>query len=132
MLKGKIIYRSNVNGDLTIDEQIELVKFDLLRNTRILDKRFEDSLRYDIVRTITNILGNSVIKYKGVVDDFCESLQRHLLDIFFMLHENGRCFLVMGENNRIKRVTQTKTQVEIVDPAYIVTGITQKKRLSCS
>jgi hypothetical protein len=127
MLKGKLIYRSNVNGDLTVEEQIERVKWDSLTEGRYVDRKFEDALRYDIVRTITNILGNSVITYRGEVDTFCESLQRNLVKIFFALHDSGKCYLVMGDENRIEEVRKTKTNIELIDPSYDITGITQKK-----
>jgi hypothetical protein len=127
MLKGKLIYKSNVNGDLTVDEQIELVKWDSLTEGRYVDRKFEDALRYDIVRTIMNVFGNSVITYRGTIDPFCESLQRHLGDIFFALHKSGRCWLLMGDENRIEGVSETKTKIEIIDPAYKITNITQRK-----
>jgi hypothetical protein len=126
MLKGKIIYKSNINGDLTIEEQIEQVKLDSLRGGWT-DKNFSESLKYDITRTVANIFGNSVITYDGRVDPFCESLQRNLLKIYFMLHDNGRCFLKLGNDQRIEEVTNNKGTIELIDFAYDISNITQKK-----
>lgn len=126
MLKGKLIYKANINGDLTVEEQIEQVKLDSIRGS-YTDRNFSDSLRYDITRTVANILGNSVITYNGNIDIFCESLQRNLLKIFFTIHDCGKCYLKFGEDNRIIDVRSDKGNVEIVDPAYEITKITQKR-----
>ncbi len=126
MLKGKLIYKANINGDLTVEEQIEQVKIDSIRGG-YTNRNFSDSLRYEITRTVVNILGNSVITYNGQVDVFCESLQRNLLKIFFTIHDYGKCYLKFGEENRIIDVRSDKGNVVIVDPAYEITKITQKR-----
>ena len=131
MLKGKIIYKSNINGDLTLEEQIEQVKLDSIRGGWT-DRNFSDSLKYEITRTVSNIFGNSVITYDGRVDTFCESLQRNLLNIYFALHDNGRCFLKMGAEQQIEEVTTNKGTIELVDFAYKISNITQKQAVKKS
>lgn len=129
MLKAKLIYKANINGDLTVEEQIEQVKLDSITGG-YTNRNFTDALKYDITRTVANILGNSVITYNGQIDPFCESLQRNLLKIYFTLHDNGKCFLKFGDENRIIDVNANRGNVVIVDPAYEISGITQKRAAS--
>ena len=56
MLKGKYIYKAGIDGDLTIEEQIEQVKTDSIRGG-YSTRDFSASLRYDITRTVANIFG---------------------------------------------------------------------------
>ena len=125
ILSGKYIYKANINGDMTLEQQIEQVKDDSIR-AGYSDKNFQEALRYDITRTVANIFGNSDIKYNGSNDTFCNSLQKHLLQIYFTLHDNGHCYLKFDEE-RITEVTTQKTSIEIVDPAYTISKITQKR-----
>lgn len=126
MLKAKLIYKANINGDMTVEEQIEQVRLDSIAGG-YTDRNFTDSLKYDITRTVANILGNSVITYDGKVDIFCESLQKNLLKIYFNIHDFGKCYLKIGDDNRIIDVNNSKGQVVIVDPAYEISKITQKR-----
>ena len=126
MLKGKLIYKANINGDLTVEEQIEQVKLDSIRGS-YADRNFSEALKYDVTRTVANIFGNSVITYNGIIDPFCESLQRNLLQIYFALHDSGQCYIVIGDDNRIEKVTTTKTNISIIDPAYDISKITQRR-----
>ena len=127
ILNGKYIYKANINGDLTLEQQIEQVKTDSLR-AGYSDKNFQESLRYDITRTVANIFGNSDIKYNGANDPFCNSLQENLLQIYFALHDNGHCYLKFDESGeRIVSVGTQKTSIEIIDPAYMISKITQKR-----
>lgn len=126
MLKAKLIYKANINGDMTVEEQIEQVKLDAISGG-YTDRNFTESLKYDIIRTVCNILGNSIITYDGKVDTFCESLQKNLLKIYFTVHDYGQAFLKIGDDNRIIDVNNSKGQVVIVDPAYEISKITQKR-----
>lgn len=128
MIVGKIKYKANVEtGDVTLEQQIEEVKDDSIKAGRNVDRKFEETLKYDLARTVTNILGNAVISYQGNSrDPFCESLQRLLVDIYYAMHDNGKCYLVMGDDNRIDSISTTKGHVELIDPAYKITKITQK------
>ena len=127
MLKGKYIYKAGIDGDMTIEEQIEQVKIDSIRGG-YSTRDFSASLRYDITRTVANIFGNSVIDYIGNRNDkFCESLQKELLNIYFTLHDKGRCFLTMDEDGSIEKVSGTSGSIKIIDPAYELSKITQKQ-----
>jgi len=127
ILKGKYKYKANINGDLTIEEQIEQVKDDAIHGG-YCDRNFQEALRYDITRTVANIFGNSDIKYNNSNDTFCNSLQEHLLKIYFTLHDNGHCYLELDESGeRIVDVVTSETTIEIVDPAYTISKITQKR-----
>lgn len=126
MLKGKLIYKANINGDMTVEEQIEQVRLDSIAGG-YTDRNFTECLKYDITRTVCNILGNSVITYDGKGDTFCESLQKNLLKIYFNIHDFGQCYLKIGEDNRIVEVNNSKGNVVIVDPAYEISKITQKR-----
>ena len=125
ILNGKYIYKANINGDMTLEQQIEQVKDDSIR-AGYADRNFQESLRYDITRTVANIFGNSDIKYNGSNDTFCNSLQKHLLEIYFALHDNGYCYLQF-DDERITGVTTQKTGCKIIDPAYTISKITQKR-----
>lgn len=125
MLKGKLIYKANINGDLTVEEQIEQVKLESIAGG-YSDRNFTEALKYDIIRTVFNILNNSVIKYNGVVDEFCNSLQKNLTDIYFAIHDTGSCYITMADG-MIEKVGKSKTNIEIIDKAYKISGITQKR-----
>ena len=127
MLKGKYIYKAGIDGDMTIEEQIEQVKIDSIRGG-YSTRDFSASLRYDITRTVANTFGNSVIDYIGDRNDkFCESLQKELLNIYFTLHDKGRCFLTMAEDGSIEKINGTSGTIKIIDPAYELSKITQKQ-----
>jgi len=125
MLTGKYTYKAHLDGSTTIEQQIEQVNRDSI-NGGYRNKDFSECLKYDITRTVANIFGNSVITYNGNQDEYCQSLQGYLLDIYFALHDNGRCFLTY-DNGRITGVNKSKGMVEIIDPAYRISKITQKQ-----
>lgn len=127
MKQGKLIYRASVDGDLTVEQQITDAEIELRHGHPVSQSRkFQISLRYDITRTIINILSNSTIKYGGTITPLCDSLQRNLKDIFFKMHDFGYCFLQIDETGRIVKVDEMKGTVKLVDPAYEITGYTQK------
>ena len=125
MLKGKFIYKAHLDGSTTIEQQIEQVNNDSIRGG-YANRDFSECLKYDITRTVANIFGNSVITYDGNTDEYCQSLQSYLLDIYFALHDNGRCFLTY-ENGRIIGVNKSKGTIELIDPAYRISKITQRQ-----
>lgn len=124
---GKLIYKASLDGDVTVEQQIKQTNEDLLHNGTFTPKRkFEVSLRYDITRTVINILSNATIKYGGVTTPICESFQKHLKDIFFRLHEYGYTWLKLDEQGRILSFNQNGGTIKLVDPAWEITGYTQK------
>lgn len=124
---GKLVYKASLDGDITVEQQIEQANEDLLHNGAFTPKRkFEVSLRYDITRTVINILSNATIKYGGATTPICESFQKRLKDIFFKLHEYGFTWLKLDEQGRILSFNQNGGTIKIVDPAWEVTGYTQK------
>lgn len=125
MIKGKYIYRASVDGDCTIEQQIEQVNSDSIHGYN-RHHEFEEALKYDITRTVCNILGNSVIKYKGEQDQFCESLQKNLTKIYFALHDSGQCMIKLDSNGNIVDINKTTGNIKIVDPAYSISKITQR------
>lgn len=125
MLTGKYTYKAHLDGSTTIEQQIEQVNRDSI-NGGYRNRDFSECLKYDITRTVANIFGNSVITYNGKTDEYCQSLQSYLLDIYFALHDNGRCFLTY-DNGRITGVNKSNGMIEIVDPAYRISKITQKQ-----
>jgi len=127
MKSGKLIYKADIDGDLTVEQQIIEADYDSRKGSeRSREWKFEFALRYDITRTVINILSNSSIKYNGLTNSFCESFQKHLTDIFFQLHDKGECFLKIDEDVRILNVNQTGGQIKLIDPAFKITGFTQK------
>jgi len=127
MKQGKLIYRADLEGNLTVEQQIIEADNDAFRNSdRTKEYRFEAALRYDITRTVCNILSNASIKYGPDTNPFCESLQKHLVDIFFELHKHGKCFITLNEDGAISKIGQEKGTVELIDDAYRISGITQK------
>lgn len=126
MLNAKLIYRADVNGDLTVEQQIEQAKNDSIKNG-VTNRDFSISLKYDITRTVVNIFGNSVITYAGKSDAFTESLQKNLLKIYFKLHDHGYCYLKTGEGGAIIDVNTLSGSIKIPDPAYEISKITQKQ-----
>ena len=127
MKSAKLIYRASVDGDVTVEQQIidaENAAINGVSTSRQM--KFEYALRYDITRTVINILSNSSIKYNGSTTPFCESLQKKLTDIFFQLHDYGSCFLKIDDKMRILDVNQTDGSIKLIDPAFKITGFTQK------
>ena len=127
MKYGKLVYKANIDGDISVEQQIIEAEAEL-RNGHSFEssRKFQISLRYDITRTIINILSNSTIKYAGVITPFCDSFQRKLKDIFFALHDNGYCFLQLDKEGRILKIDNLKGNVKLIDPAYEITNYTQK------
>lgn len=126
MYKAKRIYKANMDGDMTITDQIEKIK-ELSINGLGLDKHFESSLKYDITRTVTNILSNASILYDGQRTVFSNSIVSHLQDIFFALHENGECYLKLNKDGAsIESVEKRSGNIYLFDPAYRISKITQK------
>jgi len=127
-LSGKRIYKADMDGSLSVEQQIEYAENDSLTAGHSVIHKFEKSLEYDIVRTVTNILSNATIKYKGFSDPFCISLQKNLISIFYALHDYGYTYLVLDGDRRITKITQTneKGAVKMVDKAFDISGITQK------
>ena len=127
MKSGKLIYKADIDGNLTVEQQITEAEFELRKGSSVSgSKKFQISLRYDITRTIINILSNSTIRYAGANTPLCDSLQRNLKTIFFKMHDFGYCFLTLDETGRITKVDETKGTIKLVDPAYEITGYTQK------
>lgn len=127
MKLAKLIYKADIYGDLTVEQQIIEADYDSRKGLqRSREYKFEKALRYDITRTVINILSNSSIKYNGITNTLCESLQKKLTDIFFQLHDFGKCYLVIDTELRITEVNQVKGNVQLIDPAYKITGFTQK------
>lgn len=126
MKQGKLIYKADIDGNLTVEQQITEAERDSLRGVEASrEYKFEIALRYDITRTVCNILSNASIKYGGKTTPFCESLQKKLNEIFFALHKFGVCFLTIDERGAIIDINQVKGQVELHDPAYKISGFTQ-------
>lgn len=127
MKSAKLIYKASLDGDVTVEQQIIDAETDLIKGvSHSREMKFEYALRYDITRTVINILSNSSIKYNGATTPFCESLQKKLTDIFFQLHDNGFCFLEVDEKMRILNVSKINGSIKLVDPAFEITGFTQK------
>lgn len=127
MKQGKIIYKADIDGNLTVEQQITEAERDSPRGVEASrEYKFEIALRYDITRTVCNILSNASIKYGGKTTPFCESLQKKLNEIFFALHKFGVCFLTIDERGAIIDINQVKGQVELYDPAYKISGFTQE------
>lgn len=126
MKQGKLIYKADIDGNLTVEQQITEAEIDSRRGAEASrEYKFEIALRYDITRTVCNILSNASIKYGGKTTPFCESLQKKLNEIFFALHKFGVCFLTIDERGAIIDINQVKGQVELYDPAYKISGFTQ-------
>ena len=127
MKTGKLIYKADIDGNLTVEQQIVEAECDSRHGeARNREYKFEIALRYDITRTVCNILSNASIKYNGTSNPFCESLQKKLNEIFFALHNFGSCFLDIDGRGVITGVNQVRGQVELCDPAYKISGYTQK------
>jgi len=124
---GKTVYRASIDGDLTVEQQIQEAEIELRHGHPLSHSRkFQIALRYDITRTVINILSNATIKYGGATTEFCDSFQKRLKDIFFKMHDFGYCYLTIDESGRITNVNETKGQVKLIDPAYEITSYTQK------
>lgn len=124
---GKIIYKANLEGDCTIEQQIIEAKNDALNGVHeSVNRKFEKALVYDLTRTVCNILSNASIKFNGMSTPLTKSLESNLIDIFFAMHKNGRCFLKFDENGTIENINQSKGNVELIDTAYRISGYTQK------
>ena len=126
MITGNYRYKANIDGELTVEQQIERVNLDAIRGG-VSTNDFSEALKYDITRTVTNIFSNSVITYNGVVDQYCNSLQKNLIDIYFELYKHGKCYISFDENGLISSVNSSKGHIEIVDKAYLMSKITQFK-----
>ena len=126
MFKAKAIYKANIEGDYTIEQQVE--KCDYLARSAggYKSKEFQLALRYEVTRTVINILSNATIKYAGQSNTMTNSLQSNLVKIFFKLHDKGQCYLFVNRDNVIENISETSGNVKIVDPAYDITGITQR------
>jgi len=125
--QGKIVYKADLEGNQTIEQIITDVNYELMNDTQTREYRFEAALRYDITRTVCNILSNATVKYANTSNPFCLSFQKHLTDIFFALHENGECYLTLGLDGRITSVTKEKSTIHLIDDAYRISKITQKR-----
>ena len=126
ILKRK--YKASIE-EPTLEEQILLADHESLFGG-VVDRtrNFEKALKYDITRCVLNIFSNTTITYNGRTDFFTDSFQRHLSDIFFTLHENGRCYLKFNELGGISDVSALKIgAVEIIDLSYKISNITQKQ-----
>jgi len=127
MKSAKLIYKAGLDGDCTIEQQIIEAENDSIRGvSHSINRQFEKALIYDLTRTVTNILSNASIKYEGVSNPLTESIEKFLIDIFFALHNHGKCYLNFGADGSIESVSNTKGNVEIIDPAYKISGYTQK------
>jgi len=125
---AKLIYKASVDGSISVEQQISEAEIES-RLGRSLDtsKQFEKSLRYDITRTVCNILSNATIKYSGLNNTLTDSLQKNLINIFFCLHDYGYCYLIIDETSRIIDVNNNKGTIKLIDKAYEITKITQKE-----
>lgn len=127
MKSAKLVYRASTDGDVTVEQQIINAEIDSFKGvSQSREMKFEYALRYDITRTVINILSNSSIKYNGGTTPFCESLQKKLTAIFFQLHDYGSCYLKVDEQMRILDVNQLGGSIKLIDPAFEITGFTQK------
>lgn len=125
---GKLIYRASLDGSCTVEHQIVDAENASIQGVSISGSRqFEKALVYDLTRTVTNILSNATVKYNGISNEFCQSFQKKLIDIFFELHNSGFCFLVLDQDGkRIVDVNKSKGSIKLIDPAYEISGYTQK------
>lgn len=126
---GKLIYKANLDGDVTVEQQITIAENESINSGSYYNntsRKFEIALRYDITRTVINILANASIKYNGLSNPFCESMQKKLSEIFFELHDHGFCFLKLDEQMRIIDINQQGGNCKLIDPAYEMTKYTQK------
>lgn len=122
-------FKSNLEtGDLTFQEMVNLADEESISAGRISTLKFEDSLRYDLTRTVSNIFGNATIKYNSQSNAFCLSLQSNLDNIFFKLYQYGKCYLKLNDKGAIILVATTKEKgyVELIDKAYSISNITQR------
>jgi len=124
---GKIVYKANLDGDCTIEQQIIEAEHDSIHGVHVsVNRRFEKALIYDLTRTVCNILSNASIKFNGLSTPLCKSLESNLIDIFFQLHKTGKCYLVFDDNGNIEKINSYKGNVELIDPAYKISGYTQR------
>ena len=128
MKYGKLIYRASLDGSCTVEQQIIDAENAAITGCSVSGSRqFEKALIYDLTRTVTNILSNATVKYNGISNEFCQSFQKKLIDIFFELHNSGFCFLVLDKDGkRIIDVNKTKGSIKLIDPAYEISGYTQR------
>lgn len=125
MYQAKTVLKSNVNGDTTIEQQVIEADYLSRKGATYTSKEFDKALQYEVTRVVINILSNASIKYNGVTTPLCDSIQEHLVKIFYTLHDNGYCYLQV-EDNKIKYVSDRLGNVKIVDQVTERTGITQR------
>jgi hypothetical protein len=125
MLQAKAVYKSNINGDTTIEQQIEEADYLSRKGAKYTSRKFEQALQYEVTRVVINILSNATIKYNGATTPLCDSIQEQLVKIFYTLHDNGYCYLQV-EDNQIKYVSDRLGNVKIIDQVTDRTGITQR------
>ena len=124
---AKLTYKANLDGDCTVEQQIVEAEHDALHGVHVsINRRFEKALIYDLTRTVCNILSNASIKFNGLSTPLTKSLESNLIDIFFQLHKTGKCYLVFDENGCIEKINSYKGNVELIDPAYKISGYTQR------
>lgn len=133
MITAKARYTATVDGDCTLDYMIQHANNESISGIRTTDRKFEDALKYDITRTIINIMANATIRYAGTSDKFCLSLQKNLSEIYYKLYEFGKCYVKIDEQRQIIDIRSTLNGVnkagyiDINDDAFIISGITQKE-----
>ena len=124
---GKIVYKANLDGDCTVEQQIIEAEHDALHGVHVsVNRRFEKALIYDLTRTVCNIFSNASIKYNGLSTPLTKSLEVNLIDIFFAMHRDGRCFLKFDEHGAIECISKSVGNVELIDPAYRISRLTQR------
>lgn len=122
---GKLIYRATVDG-CTVEQQITDATYDSIYGETAVTNDFTRSLKYDLTNLVCGILGNASIRYAGQGNQFTESLQKHLIDIFFTIHKYGECFLNVDDKMRVTGVSEKKGNFHVYDKAWKVSGYTQK------
>lgn len=126
MIQAKAIYKADINGDVSVIQQIEEVKDLSIRGGDMQSKQFEVSLLYEVTREVVNILSNATITYDAKQTALTASLQEYLIKIYFELYEYGYCYLIIDSEGNITGVNNTHGVVKITDPTYDITNYTQK------
>jgi hypothetical protein len=128
MIYAKLVHKAHIDGSSTLEQQISCAENDSIRGiSASRERKFEKALVYDLTRTVTNILSNATIRYGGLSTKLCQSIQKNLIDIFFELHNSGQCFLRMSDDGQsILSVSRISGSVKLIDPAYLISGYTQK------
>ena len=121
-------YKANIDGVMTVEDQISRAEHDSITNGSFIKKDFEKALKYWITKTIIDVFGNAVITYQGQKTTLSDSLQRNLVKIYFHMHDKGECYVKIDESTSIVDVNTYGGigYKKLVDQAKLITGVTQR------